>query len=170
MKEIPGIRREFHLDLDQFACLTDLVPGRFQVLAVDADTPIKSLVQENGLRFNVGRGFYEFTKEFTKTETIQAGKEVVLIDKKTGDRFSGRKARELLGLPDGETTRLKPTSLEKYAVFVQSTSAKRKLMGGTRFLYEVEDWAAKRGVLPRGQPGEIAALTARHERHLRAAR
>jgi hypothetical protein len=113
-------------------------PGRFQVLAVDADTPIKSLVLENGLRFKVGRGFYEFTK----TETIQAGKEVVLMDKKTGDRFSGRKARELLGLPDGETTRLKPTSLEKYAVFVQSTSANRKLMGGTRFLYEVEDWAA----------------------------
>ncbi len=184
----------FHLDLDQFAYITDLVlaicykqssdqkleayekeivdqgrldrslnnlfntmmkrekpartfaaadlhavpPGRFQVLAVDADTPIKSLVLENGLRFKVGRGFYEFTK----TETIQAGKEVVLMDKKTGDRFSGHKARELLGLPDGETTRLKPTSLEKYAVFVQSTSANRKLMGGTRFLYEVEDWAA----------------------------
>jgi len=42
----------------------------------------------------------------------------------------------------GESTRIRPTSLEKYAVFVQSTSANRKLMGGTRFLYEVEDWAA----------------------------
>lgn len=120
------------------ADLAAVPPGRFQVLSVDADTPIKALVAENGLRFKVGRGFYEFTK----TETIQAGKEVVLMDKKTGDRFSGRKARELLGLPDGETTRLRPTSLEKYAVFVQSTSANRKLMGGTRFLYEVEDWAA----------------------------
>jgi von Willebrand factor type A domain len=113
-------------------------PGRFQVLSVDTDTPIKDLVIENGLRFKKGRGFYEFTK----TETIQAGKEVVLMDKKTGDRFSGVKARELLGLPEGMTTRIKPTSLEKYAVFVQSTSANRKLMGGTRFLYEVEDWAA----------------------------
>lgn len=184
----------FHLDLDQFAYITDLVlaicykqssdekleayekeivaqgrldrslnnlfntmmkrekpaptfaaadlhavpPGRFQVLSVDADTPIKDLVVENGLRFKKGRGFYEFTK----TETIQAGKEVVLMDKKTGDRFSGVKARELLGLPEGMTTRIRPTSLEKYAVFVQSTSANRKLMGGTRFLYEVEDWAA----------------------------
>jgi hypothetical protein len=184
----------FHLDLDQFAYITDLVlaicykqssdeklasyeqeivkqgrldrslnnlfntmmkrdkpaptfaaadlhavpPGRFQMLAVDNDTPIKDLVVENGLRFKKGRGFYEFTK----TETIQAGKEVVLMDKKTGDRFSGLKARELLGLPVGESTRIRPTSLEKYAVFVQSTSANRKLMGGTRFLYEVEDWAA----------------------------
>jgi hypothetical protein len=184
----------FHLDLDQFAYITDLVlaicykqssdekleayekeivaqgrldrslnnlfntmmkrerpaptfaaadlhavpPGRFQVLSVDTDTPIKDLVVENGLRFKKGRGFYEFTK----TETIQAGKEVVLMDKKTGDRFSGVKARELLGLPEGMTTRIRPTSLEKYAVFVQSTSANRKLVGGTRFLYEVEDWAA----------------------------
>ena len=120
------------------ADLAAVPPGRFQMLSVDADTPIKALVLENGLRFKVGRGFYEFTK----TETIQAGKEVVLMDKKTGDRFSGRKARELLGLPEGETTRIKPTSFEKYAVFVQSTSANRKLMGGTRFLYEVEDWAA----------------------------
>lgn len=113
-------------------------PGRFQMLAVDNDTPIKDLVLENGLRFKKGRGFYEFTK----TETIQAGKEVVLMDKKTGDRWSGLKARELLGLPVGESTRIRPTSLEKYAVFVQSTSANRKLVGGTRFLYEIEDWAA----------------------------
>ncbi len=27
-------------------------------------------------------------------------------------------------------------------IFVQSTSANRRLVDGTRFLYEVEDWAA----------------------------
>jgi len=36
--------------------------------------------------------------------------------------------------------RIKPSSLEKYVVFVQSTSANRKLIGNTRFLYEVQDW------------------------------
>jgi hypothetical protein len=120
---------------------TDLAavpPGRFQALEIDRDTPIKEFVVENGLRFKVGRGFYEFTK----TETIQARKEVVLVHKKTGDKFSGRKARELLGLPEGAPARLRPAALEEYAVFVQSTSANRKLVGGTRFLYEVEDWAA----------------------------
>jgi hypothetical protein len=30
--------------------------------------------------------------------------------------------------------------LAKYTAFIQSTSANRKLMGGTKFLYEVEDW------------------------------
>ena len=114
-------------------------PGRFQVLEVDKDGPIKDFVQENGLAFKTGRGFYEFTK----TETVQGYKEIILMDKASGDFFEGEKARELLGLPAGETARIRPTSLEKYAVFVQSTSANRKLMGGTRFLYEVEDWDRK---------------------------
>lgn len=113
-------------------------PGRFQVLAVDNDISIKAFVLENGLTFKVGRGFYEFTK----TETIQASKEIVLMDRKTGDLFAGDAARDLLGLPIGETVRIKPHNLEQYVVFVQSTSANRKLIGGTRFLYEVEDWTA----------------------------
>jgi von Willebrand factor type A domain len=112
-------------------------PGRFQILEVDADISIKAFVLENGLRFKVGRGFYEFTK----TETIQAKKEVILMDRKTGDLFAGEAAREMLGLPAGASMRIKPSNLEKYVVFVQSTSANRKLMGGTRFLYEVEDWS-----------------------------
>lgn len=66
------------------------------------------------------------------------------MDRKTGDLFSGDGARELLGLPPGETVRIRPASLEKYVVFVQSTSNNRKLMGGTRFLYEVEDWDGAR--------------------------
>jgi hypothetical protein len=111
-------------------------PGRFQVLEVDKDCPIKQFVQDNGLAFKTGRGFYEFTK----TETVQGYKEIILMDRATGDFFAGEKARELLGLPSGETARIRPAALAKYAVFVQSTSANRKLMKGTKFLYEVEDW------------------------------
>lgn len=111
-------------------------PGRFQVLDVDKDCPIKAFVQENGLTFKTGRGFYEFTK----TETIQGYKEIILQDRTTGDFFAGEKARDLLGLPPGETARIGPASLAKYMVFVQSTSANRKLIKGTKFLYEVEDW------------------------------
>jgi predicted DNA-binding WGR domain protein len=111
-------------------------PGRFQVLEVDKDVPIKQFVLDNGLSFKVGRGFYEFTK----TETIQGYKEIVLMDRATGDLFAGDKAREMLDLPIGETARIRPTHLEQYVVFVQSTSANRVLKGGTRFLYEVEDW------------------------------
>ncbi|MEM7725504.1 MAG: vWA domain-containing protein [Cyanobacteria bacterium P01_A01_bin.45] len=119
------------------ADLRSVSPGRFQVLDIDENTPIKSFVLENGLNFKVGRGFYEFTKK----ETIQGYKEIILMERKTGDLFEGEAARELLGIPTGETVRLKPNNLEKYMVFVQSTSANRKLIGGTRFLYEVEDWS-----------------------------
>jgi hypothetical protein len=132
------LRREATKTAFGAADLAAVPPGRFQVLSIDHDSAIKEFVLENGLRFKKGRGFYEFTK----TETIQGGKEVVLMDKASGDMYSGRKAREMLGLPEGETARIRPTSLEKFAVFVQSTSVNRRLVGGTRFLYEVEDWAA----------------------------
>ncbi|MBL9040046.1 MAG: VWA domain-containing protein [Myxococcales bacterium] len=121
------------------ADLRAVPPGRFQILDVDRDCSIRDFVTENGLTFKKGRGFYEFTK----TETIQGYKEVILADRKSGDMFAGAAARELLGLPaEGEgTARIKPNSLDKYTVFVQSTSVNRKLIGKTKFLYEVDDWA-----------------------------
>lgn len=131
MKRAPSKRFEA-------ADLRAVPPARFQVLDVDKDCSIRDFVTENGLKFKKGRGFYEFTK----TETIQGYKEIVLMDKKTGDMFEGAAAREMLGLPEDTTARIKPTSLDKYVVFVQSTSVNRKLIGGTRFLYEVEDFAS----------------------------
>lgn len=108
--------------------------GRFQQIEVDYDQPIKALVEANGLIFKTGRGFYEFTKK----ETIQAYKEVVILDKETGDMYQGAAAREVLGLPEGSID-IKPTyDKTKYTVFVQSTSNNRKLIGGTTFLYEAE--------------------------------
>ncbi len=110
--------------------------GRFQVLEVDEFVSIQEFAQRNGLIFKAGKGFYEFTK----TETIQARKEIVLQHRATGDLFAGNQARVMLGLPIGENARIRPTQLEEYRVFVQSTSYNRKLIGGTRFLYEVADY------------------------------
>lgn len=128
--------------------LNAVAPGRFQVLDVDDDAAIKAFVEANGLTFKTGRGFYEFTK----TETIQGHKEIILMDRASGDFFEGEKARELLGLPLGETVRIRPTDLEKYAVFVQSTSVNRLLKAGTRFLYEVEDWDRDETATPSREP------------------
>ena len=108
--------------------------GRFQIMNVEADISIRDFVEENGLTFKTGRGFYEFTK----TELIQERKEVVLRDKETGDMYSGDKARERIGLAPGERAKIKPTYLADYDIFVQSTSYNRRLVGGTRFLYEVD--------------------------------
>jgi len=113
--------------------------GRFQVIGVDEDTPIKEFVESQGLSFKKGRGFYEFTKR-KKATIIQDYKEVILMDDKTGDLFNGDKAREIAGIPVGVTTKLQPSRVDGYTVFVQSTSVNRVLQSGTRFLYEVEDW------------------------------
>jgi hypothetical protein len=117
-------------------------PARFQVLFIDHDCTIRDFVEEQGLKFKTGRGFYEFTKSVK----VQHHKEVVLQDKKTGDMFSGKKARKMLHLPEGVEARIKPDIardvLKKYRAFIQSTSWNRRLLGGTAFLYEVEDWDA----------------------------
>jgi len=110
--------------------------GRFQVLEVDADVPIKKFVLDNGLTFKTGRGFYEFTKRVK----VQANKEVILQDLKTGDLFSGDKARQMAGIPIGESCNVSPLSCPGYRVFIQSTSYNRKLLAGTKFLYEIDDW------------------------------
>lgn len=114
--------------------LLAVAPGRFQILYVERDVSIRDFVEENALTFKKGKGFYEFTK----TELIQEGKEVVLRDKVTGDMFTGEHARKLIGLNPGERAKVKPAYLEEFDVFVQSTSYNRKLIGGTRFLYEVD--------------------------------
>lgn len=111
-------------------------PSRFQILEVDSDIPIKDFVKANGLTFKTGRGFYEFTK----LVKIQDYKEVVIQDKKTGEMFNGDKAREILGIPIGLTSKVKPEKLTQYRGFIQSTSNNRKLLSGTKFLYEVTDY------------------------------
>jgi len=47
-------------------------------------------------------------------------------------------ARIVVGLPLNNDVRMRPEMLEKYRVFVQSTSANRKLVPGTGFLYEID--------------------------------
>lgn len=115
--------------------LSAVPAGRFQVLKVDKDTQIDKFVLSEGLTFKKGKGFYEFTKP----TDIQSYKEVVLMDKESGDMFTGEKAREIMGIPVGENARCRPEKYgTKYRAFIQSTSMNRKLIGGTMFLYEVD--------------------------------
>ena len=46
--------------------------------------------------------------------------------------------RDLLGLKGGAKDKFQPVALDKYRVFVQSTSYNRGLVAGTGFLYEVD--------------------------------
>lgn len=113
--------------------LVPVDPARFQRLHVDSATDIKSFVQSTGAAFKLGKGFYQLSKR----EEIQPRKEVVLVDNKTGDMFSGNQARVLIGLPYGERGYKDTYDIPReYTAYVQSTSVNRKLMPGTMFLYE----------------------------------
>jgi hypothetical protein len=109
--------------------------GRFQLFTVGADQRIDDFVNSRGIVFSPGRGFYQFTKR----ETIQPYKEVIAVHKRTGDTFVGDEARRRAGIAVGGTSEAKfsPQKMSEYDVYVQSTSMNRKLIGGTKFLYEV---------------------------------
>jgi hypothetical protein len=114
--------------------LQEVDRARFQVLYVDHDIPIADFVRNTGAKFKIGQGFYQLTK----TELVQERKQVVLVDKKTGDMWSGNAARDFIGLPYGERGKIQPRHDLTYDIFIQSTSANRKLMGNTKFLYEAK--------------------------------
>ena len=118
-------------DLSHESELRPCEPSKFQVFTVDETMDIQSFCRKMGITFHKGRGFYEFMK----VEIIQAGKEIVLMDRTTGELYEGDAARTMIGLGDG-ASRSKPVGLEKYRVFVQSTSVNRKLIRGQGFLYE----------------------------------
>jgi hypothetical protein len=94
------------------------------------DIVIANFVQRHGIPYQLGIAYYQLMKP----ENIQPQKNILVRDKKTGKIFSGRAARDLLGLPDNMTVRVRPTQNPQYDVFVQSTSVNRKLVPGTKLL------------------------------------
>lgn len=112
-------------------------PAKFQILGVENKCSIKDFVEEMGLIFKKGKGFYEFNKP----ELISKKKEIVLMKTDTGAIYEGDGARRLAKLVEYDPKkRIKPSDIEGYKVFIQSTSYNRKLVGGTQFLFEVDDW------------------------------
>ncbi len=122
--------------LEKEAELRPCHPSKFQVFNVDEDTNIKVFCEKMGIRFAKGAGYYEFTK----AEVVQPSKLIVLMEKSTGTLYEGDVAREIAGIKKNEErNKIKPTSLEKYRIFIQSTSPARKLISGQGFLYEVTE-------------------------------
>ena len=109
-------------------------PSKFQVFNVEEDSGIQTFCASMGIAFAKGKGFYEFTKP----EIVQPQKEIVLMDRVTGELYEGEVARTIAGIKKNEErSKIKPSDIPKYRVFIQSTSPNRKLIGGQGFLYEV---------------------------------
>lgn len=152
-----GMEGEIELDIPMeghYAYMDDglnpVPSGRFQVIDVDYEETIRTFIEDQGIEFEKGRGFYELVRHGKKKYKVQQYKEIILMDRASGDFFNGAEVREILGLapqiPHADqkinkiVESLAPKSLDKYRVFIQSTSYTRKLVPGSDLLYEVSDW------------------------------
>lgn len=110
-----------------------LVPVVKQAGETGTTVRIDEFTRSCGLTYQPGRGFYQLMKR----EEIQASKDIVVVDKKTHKVYSGKDARQLVGLPD-MNVRVTPDPNSGYDIFVQSSSLNRNLIVGTRYLYLIK--------------------------------
>lgn len=111
------------------AGLKPLPRDEYTVIDVKQDGAIRETVEANGLVYQIGTAYYQLTK----TETIQANKQIAIRNRHSGRYHVGQNARDLLGL-GGDSVRVKPEHNPEFDIFVQSTSVNRKLIAGTRLL------------------------------------
>ncbi|WP_435972418.1 VWA domain-containing protein [Streptomyces sp. Qhu_M48] len=116
-------------DTVKAAGLTPVDQSRYQLIPVARDAAIREWVVESGHTYRTGGAFYQLSK----SEKIQARKQIAVLEKKTDRVYTGPEARALLGLPDVEV-RVKPDHNDDFTIFVQSTSVNRKLVPQTRLL------------------------------------
>ncbi|GAA4557194.1 vWA domain-containing protein [Streptomyces collinus] len=116
-------------DTIKAAGLTPVDPSKYQLIPVARNAAIREWVTECGHTYRTGAAFYQLSK----SEKIQAQKQIAVLEKKTDRVYTGPEARSLLGLPDAEA-RVKPDHNDDFTIFVQSTSVNRKLVANTRLL------------------------------------
>lgn len=104
----------------------------FKPWTVDKEVDIKTFVESHNVSFVLGAGYYPLTKP----EKVQKSKQIVLVKKGTKEVYAGAEARELLGLPD-EDTKVMPGNHGDWDIYVQSTSHNRKLVRGTKLLWDL---------------------------------
>lgn len=111
--------------------LTDL-QSNFKAWTVDKETDVKSFVEGHGKEFHLGSVYYMLTKK----EKVQPRKQVLLVEKGKKAVYGGQEARDLLGLPPNQEAVVTPGNHANYDVYVQSASINRKLVRGTKVLFD----------------------------------
>ena len=107
----------------------------FKTVPVTKRISIKKFVEDSGLAFKKGCGYYQLTKP----EVVQDYKQVVARRKSDKSYVHGDTVRKVLGIkPSAKKFSLDLSKIPDFDVFVQSTSVNRVLLAGTDFLYEEE--------------------------------
>jgi len=105
------------------------------VSAVEHDKAIREFVEDRtGSKLLKGGAFYQLTKGELK---VQDYKLMAVRNKKSGEVFASKDANEIrsaLGLP-AYSTKMSPSDLGEWDLFIQSTSTNRKVVGGTDIMY-----------------------------------
>lgn len=117
------------------AALQEINPKEISLYVVDpADNgiQIQSFILKHRQKYLKGAAFYQLTKTESR---VGPDKKILVRDRQTGKFFGGKEARQMLGLPSNQNTRLHPGDHGNFDLFIQSESINRKLVGGTGVAY-----------------------------------
>lgn len=118
------------LSKSDLSMMNDL-SANFKKVVVDGEAEIKQFIEEKGIPWVLGAGYYQVTKK----ELLRNGRNVLIREKGTKRIFGGQQARSLLGIPVGEV-QITPGNHANYDIFFQSSSINRKLVRGTDLLWD----------------------------------
>ncbi len=109
--------------------LTELKSSEYSLLPVGKESPIKEFVIGFTKDYIPGSAYYQLSK----SEKVQASKQICVQNKKNGKIYTGQYARDMLGLPNSEV-KVSPVDHTDFNIYIQSLSINRKLMVGTHVL------------------------------------
>jgi hypothetical protein len=98
----------------------------------DSGIQIRDFILKHRMEYLKGSAFYQLTKTEPR---VSHTKLIAIRERATGKIFSGKEARDMIGLPHDRNARLHPGDHGNYDLFIQSESVNRKLVGGTGVLY-----------------------------------
>ena len=130
---VRGSQSYFQVDATQLNAatvkkeLTPISSRKFRLVQNPEATAvqIRPLVEQaTGEPYVLGNSYYGLVKN----ETIQPQKKILVRNKVDGKVYGGDDARELIGLPAGQSVLVRPTLSPTFDVYVQSTSVNRNII------------------------------------------
>ena len=109
----------------------------FKEIDVSKRASIKKIIEENGIKFEKGKSYYQLTKK----EIIQDYKKIIVKRTKDGKYITGESVREILKIPKNNPKKVSVDNAEvpDFEVYVQSTSVNRVLLPDTKLVYQVAE-------------------------------